>query len=467
MRMRSRSCFLREAKYHCPTCRLPYCSLACFRANVHRACSEPFAQQSARENLSKEDVSVDDVERRKTMELLWRLETGEGVLSDESSDAEHDDGAEHDGDEDVGSDADEMLARLSLADRQRFQSLLRDPSRAARMYFEDDEGVPLWWTERTTLDGTAEFVRDVEKLTASNVAVRADLRYNVVAVLLAYAYALRHGQLARLPVEAARGRMCGAQPPNEPVRVPAASPPPVHVPEAAPAAPVDEDSDGEPPPLEDAEAPAAATSTDSARASLPDTPAPRAPNDTPRADTAPSAESDETCEAIRTLLRRLLPFVFAHPRTSPKLASTMLTSADDAGLYFLHTLGPNDVGPSAAALLAMLLRDIRPLLAPPGVRDADDAPVLVYALGDLAAMLGTTDRGVAKKLAFYAHAYTTAPRAAQLAVGVQLDGEVARLEKERDDAEQLAHIAAANATVGRMDPRVQQMGTAPKIQVLE
>lgn len=242
MRMRSRSCFLREAKYHCPTCRLPYCSLACFRANVHRACSEPFAQQSARENLSKEDVSVDDAERRKTMELLWRLETGEGVLSDESSDAEHDDGAEHGGDEDVGSDADEMLARLSLADRQRFQSLLRDPSRAARMYFEGDEGVPLWWTERTTLDGTADFVRDVEKLAASNVAVRADLRYNVVAVLLAYAYALRHGQLARLPVEAARGRMCGAEPPNEPVQAPAASPPPVRVPEAAPAAPVDDDS---------------------------------------------------------------------------------------------------------------------------------------------------------------------------------------------------------------------------------
>ena len=434
---------------------------------MHRACSEPFAQQSARDNLSKEDVSVDEAERRKTMELLWRLETGEGVLSDESSDAEHEDGTMHDTDQGVGSDPDELLSRLSLADRERFQSLLRDPSRAARMYFEDEEDVPLWWAERTTLDGTADFTREMEKLTKSNVPVRADLRYNVVAVLLAYAYALRHGQLSRLPVEAAPSRMRQAEPSKKSGCAPVPSPPPASVPDVASAAPHDDDSDGEPPPLEDAEVLAATTSPDPARTHVPDTPPSPPLNHIPRADLDAAAESDETHDALRTLLRRLLPFVFAHPRTEPKLASTMLTSVDDAGLYFLHMLGPHDVGPSAAALLAMLLRDVRPLLAPPRVRDADDAPVLVYALGDVAALLGTTDRAVAKKLAFYAHAYTTAPREAQLAVGMQLDSEVARLEKERDDAEQLAHIAAANATVGRMDPRVQRMGAAPKIQVLE
>ncbi|WFC94597.1 pyridoxal kinase [Malassezia brasiliensis] len=423
-------------------------------------------QQSALENLSKEDVSVDETERRKTMELLWRLETGEGVLSDESSDVEHDHDTKHDSDASVGGDANELLSRLSLSDHERFQSLLRDPSRAARMYFEDEEDVPLWWTERTTLDGTANSVREIEKLGKANVPVRADLRFNVVAVLLAYAYALRHSQLSRLPAETSPSCMCRTEAPKKPAHAPAENPPPARVPDIAPLTPLDDDSDGEPPPLEDAEVPVP-TSPNSTRINVPDTPSPPPLTDIPQADPDAAAESDETREALHTLLRRLLPFVFAHPRTSPKLASTMLASVDDAGLYFLHMLGPNDVGSSAAALLATLLRDVRPLLTPPNIRDASDAPVLVYALGDLAALLGACDRAVAKKLAFYAHAYTTAPREAQLAVSVQLDAEIARLEKEHEDAEQLAHLAAANATVGRMDPRVQRMGGGPKIQVLE
>ena len=68
-------CFTSEASYTCPRCHVPYCSLPCYRSH---ACSAALAERTAR-SLSQEDVRVDEAERAKTLELLWRLETGEGL----------------------------------------------------------------------------------------------------------------------------------------------------------------------------------------------------------------------------------------------------------------------------------------------------------------------------------------------------------------------------------------------------
>lgn len=400
---------------------------------------------------------MDEAERRKTMELLWRLETGEGVLSDESDDDAHDSGDDP---------PEDLLGRLSLADQQRFQSLLRDPARAARMYFEDEEEVPLWWTEQAKPCDNPPFLREVEVISAAQVPVRVDLRFNIVAVLMAYAYLLRHLQLpscasvdrpvecgsytdsdgATKPIVASASIVGAEQGDKEPKRP------------AEPVEAADYESDGEPPPLEDdtPEAP-----VEPPAAPRQDTPHPSLQNDTPeRHEDTP----DELQEVGVSLLRRLVPFLFAHPRKDPKAASTVLTSVEDAGLYLLHTLGPDRMGADPVQLLLVLLRDVDPLLRPSTVRDVRDVPLPVYALADLDTWLHP-ERGAAKKLAFYAHAYQAAPREAHSALHVALQNEQQRLEQEHDERERLLHVAAANAAVGRMDPQVQRMSS--KIQVLE
>ena len=158
------SCLTNEASYTCPTCQAPYCSITCFRGASH-ACAPSFAARTVRENLGPEDTRVDEAERKRIMEILWRLETGEGVIDDDDDD---DDGAdEDDGDDDHNVSVenrkriqdhpltedipvDQLLRMLTMKERDRFAMLLRHPEQAAKIYFTDAQDVSSpWWASST------------------------------------------------------------------------------------------------------------------------------------------------------------------------------------------------------------------------------------------------------------------------------------------------------------------------------
>lgn len=167
-------CFTSEASYTCPRCHVPYCSLPCYRSH---ACSAALAERSAR-SLSQEDVRVDEAERAKTLELLWRLETGEGVAEDDEP-SDDDDTPEH------------LLRKLTVAERDQFAQLLQNPEKAAKMYFHDGAQV-LWWQADTVVAPVS--------LPWNEGCARTpiDLRFHVLYVCLAYTYVLRHFGISSL-----------------------------------------------------------------------------------------------------------------------------------------------------------------------------------------------------------------------------------------------------------------------------
>lgn len=177
-------CFTAEAAYTCPRCHVPYCSLPCYRSHD---CSAALAERTAR-SLPKEDVHVDDAERAKTLEILWRLETGEGVAEDESA-SEDDDTPEH------------LLRKLTVTERDQFASLLRHPDKAAKMYFHDETQV-LWWQADTVVAP----VRIPWSEGCARTSV--DLRFHVLYVCLAYTYVLRHFGLASLACAGGDDQAC-------------------------------------------------------------------------------------------------------------------------------------------------------------------------------------------------------------------------------------------------------------------
>ena len=157
------SCLTNEASYTCPTCQAPYCSTTCFRSASH-ACAPSFAARTVRENLGPEDTSVDEADRKKVMELLWRLETGEGVIDDDDDGADEDDNDDneeqnvsvenrkrvpgHPLTEDIP--VDQLLRMLTIKERDRFAMLLRHPEQAAKIYFTDAQDVSSpWWVSST------------------------------------------------------------------------------------------------------------------------------------------------------------------------------------------------------------------------------------------------------------------------------------------------------------------------------
>lgn len=174
------SCLTASAQYTCPSCNVPYCSLACFRRPEHTTCSQPFAQRSAHANLDAADVSVADEERQRTLELLWRLESGEGVVEDnvapplEPTDVEH-------------HTADELMQMLTPAERERFAELLRNPQRAAHLAAEAPPTLP-WWCDgdaaRPWHTEEPEYTQFLEQAQATFSAPGApNLLYNMLLLL--------------------------------------------------------------------------------------------------------------------------------------------------------------------------------------------------------------------------------------------------------------------------------------------
>ena len=85
-------CCRQVARYTCPTCNVPYCSLICFRSEKHGQCSEGFYKRELESEIrSKPSASAN--ERQRMLEMLRRLEeegTQDDDLDSDEADVEYD-----------------------------------------------------------------------------------------------------------------------------------------------------------------------------------------------------------------------------------------------------------------------------------------------------------------------------------------------------------------------------------------
>jgi len=403
-------CLARVASYTCPTCHAPYCSLVCFRAQAH-SCAPSFAQRAAREHVRPEDATADEAERQRTLEIIHRLQTGEGVLSDsDDSDVPDDDELRH-------YTPDQLFRLLTLQEREQFTDLLSRPAHAAHLYF-DEAPVEPWWRQGDDARPWAAhapytpFLASLDTPRAPR--AQADLRFNLLFLLLAYAYVLRH---LDVPSLGALGPAGGDDP---------------H----------DSDSDGAPPPLE------------------PDGPvAPAVP---------PSEPAPSEAETARALLTELVPFLAPARAADARLC---FTSTDEVGLYLLQLWGPRRTGHTTATLRA-LWDDIHPLVQARRVAALDVAPhaPVAWALADLHALFDTSPvaahAAAAKKLWFYARALGTGGATDARSLADLVDAACQRFAHEQDEQERLDKVAAAHDVVRGMAHPIQQLHQ-PRIQALD
>ncbi|GAA5972138.1 hypothetical protein JCM11641_002511 [Rhodosporidiobolus odoratus] len=246
-------CNERLSRYTCPTCNLPYCSLACFRAEQHAGCSEAFQRQTLKEEVQGAPKDESEDEKKRMLRMLRDFEEKQRELEelDEGEESEEDESAEGQARRaereelekklagmDLDTlDPDALLSLLTPAQQAAFETTLQDPMQVNKLvddYFEPDEP---WWImaeERKVLKQMTEASKkaaevqraegeqgaldvgeeeeesdregdevfrpvmlDEKKLPSlskgpdGKAVANAKLVYNVVAVLFAYAYTLR------------------------------------------------------------------------------------------------------------------------------------------------------------------------------------------------------------------------------------------------------------------------------------
>ncbi|GAA6028627.1 hypothetical protein JCM8097_007318 [Rhodosporidiobolus ruineniae] len=158
-------CHKQLSHYTCPSCNLPYCSLACFKAPDHAACQERFAQQTLSEDL-KGGPRADGQGEEGMLRMLREFEERQRELEElEQGDGEEEEDEEEDDTEEgrarraereelekrlagVDLDAlspDDLLALLSPQQQAAFQSTLSDPAQATKLVADQFEGDEPWW----------------------------------------------------------------------------------------------------------------------------------------------------------------------------------------------------------------------------------------------------------------------------------------------------------------------------------
>ncbi|KAG5636783.1 hypothetical protein H0H81_006897 [Sphagnurus paluster] len=205
-------CGRQFAKYNCPTCNVPYCSLTCFRSQPHNQCSEGFYKKEVELEIESKPSKTPQ-ERMRMMELLKKFEEENQqepkdlVESEDEDDA--DDLAERfqDIDMDTVSAAD-LWSKLTPAEQQQFLKVMEDPTSdlaqqlLASEELERQRREP-WWDapevapDIETLPPQTQYGNKPELIRVPSALVKPisngpPLFYNMCALCIAYAFTTRH-----------------------------------------------------------------------------------------------------------------------------------------------------------------------------------------------------------------------------------------------------------------------------------
>ncbi|XP_014248871.1 zinc finger HIT domain-containing protein 2 [Cimex lectularius] len=146
-------CNKNDYKYVCPRCNILYCSVPCYKAQMHLDCSESFYKESIEAMLKAEGKNSES--RRKMEEILRRVNEQE-YDTDDSDDIE-----------DMSSrlegvnldDAQSIWEKLTDEERKEFMELVRTGDATALI----PEWEP-WWSEKHPIPK----VRDLEDVSHNN-----------------------------------------------------------------------------------------------------------------------------------------------------------------------------------------------------------------------------------------------------------------------------------------------------------
>ncbi|KAL9713458.1 hypothetical protein Ac2012v2_003068 [Leucoagaricus gongylophorus] len=212
-------CHRQFAKYTCPSCNVPYCSLVCFRSSSHSQCSETFYKNELQSDIATTPSRTHE-ERKQMMELLRRFEEeavqDEDIVDKEASEISNEGIGGEDSlvdrfaELDIDSLSPEtMWEMLTPAERRKFVKALENPSSElaqtllASKQLEVEIEQP-WW-----INGVEDFDREHLSQEAKEIERRPTpicvpqsmvkpvppghpLVFNLLAICITYSYVVRH-----------------------------------------------------------------------------------------------------------------------------------------------------------------------------------------------------------------------------------------------------------------------------------
>jgi hypothetical protein len=184
------------SKYSCPKCHVKYCSLTCYQSEKHLQCSEEFYKKCIIEELALEN---NEEAKKKMLEILKRNHLNDEEDSELDSD-----------DEDDVADITNRLAGVDLDNAdQVWEKLTEDEQQEFIAFLKSEDVTKLipswdpWWLHRSKnveeVNSSQEYkskcpqivkiknFRDISKRDPANC-----VKYNLVNVLAAYAFATRY-----------------------------------------------------------------------------------------------------------------------------------------------------------------------------------------------------------------------------------------------------------------------------------
>ncbi|RIA93054.1 hypothetical protein C1645_819868 [Glomus cerebriforme] len=146
-------CKKQVSKYTCPRCNIKYCSLSCYKNEIHSHCTESFYKDSVIEEIKSQ--RVDDDQKQKMLNMLNKFEKESDEMAREEMELNDNDIVENDISErfkdiDLASaDFDTVWSKLTPIEREEFEQKY---VKGRSGLFELADEFLLWkpWWEKTT-----------------------------------------------------------------------------------------------------------------------------------------------------------------------------------------------------------------------------------------------------------------------------------------------------------------------------
>ncbi|KAI0033905.1 hypothetical protein K488DRAFT_46671 [Vararia minispora EC-137] len=209
-------CNRQFSRYSCPRCNLAYCSLPCFRSPAHNRCSEAFYRSQLETDI-RSAPSKSAQERQQMMEMLKRFEE-QNIEEDGGDDEDEDDGLDKrlEGLDIENVSYEQLWGILSPDERNQFLSAVQDPSSDLAQQLlatsSELESMSPWWECQSESDNplpsleiTPSTLKKSKRpgrrpdlmshpliLASDRISPSFPLAYNLVAIVVAYAFTTRH-----------------------------------------------------------------------------------------------------------------------------------------------------------------------------------------------------------------------------------------------------------------------------------
>ncbi|KAF9646230.1 hypothetical protein BDM02DRAFT_3100173 [Thelephora ganbajun] len=200
-----RRCNRQFAKYACPQCNIPYCSLTCFRSERHNQCSEGFYRDQIQSDI-RTVPSATAQEQLKMMELLQRFEesSAEEVDLDDEDEEENALAQRLKGVDLDSVSPDDLWDLLPEGQRAKFLKTVEDPSSNLTKQLLADGGLlhkqfTPWWKSHEDPSVKCPTMMSIPRALVERMPNDGpSLLYNICAACIVYAYVCRHFQVSRL-----------------------------------------------------------------------------------------------------------------------------------------------------------------------------------------------------------------------------------------------------------------------------